>query len=396
MKKIITKVVIEIKSGKVLEEESFLYEGMIAECKGGGQSGTVGWPDWMENSTAHLLFGYGSDLTGGEYPGISGSDSLNLSLFDVMNTALGVGGNPFENKTSFDPNAALTPAANSPIKRMSDAQTNRESNVNAVNPETDWKAAVDAITTKFSSLSSIDFLDNLSTSLTGMITAVQNLVDGSKITDATTAFENSQLPKFMRGVGRFAAGMADSNSTMSSAFIIGLAMLEEEFGRQVSDFEANLTNQLYNSLVTTSLQDYLRAQVLRVQNKDTMVIQGSQVILDLEKTKESLLNQLTSIKVDLERLIIVAEKEKVDAQLDIDYQGAKFDLDVFNYGGNMLASPSGSAVYAPPQVSRAQSALSGALSGASIGASIGASAGGIAAGPAALIGGIIGLGAGLL
>lgn len=38
--KVITKVVIDIETGEVLEEESYEYEGPIAECKGGGSTVT--------------------------------------------------------------------------------------------------------------------------------------------------------------------------------------------------------------------------------------------------------------------------------------------------------------------------------------------------------------------
>ena len=35
-----TKIVIDMRSGEVLEDEAFLYGGPVAECKGGGSSST--------------------------------------------------------------------------------------------------------------------------------------------------------------------------------------------------------------------------------------------------------------------------------------------------------------------------------------------------------------------
>ncbi|MFZ5773060.1 MAG: hypothetical protein ACOY4W_16695 [Thermodesulfobacteriota bacterium] len=41
MKKIYTRVRLDIRSGTVLDEEFFLYDGEVAECKGGGSSTSV-------------------------------------------------------------------------------------------------------------------------------------------------------------------------------------------------------------------------------------------------------------------------------------------------------------------------------------------------------------------
>lgn len=51
--KIYTKVVMDIRTGKILEEELFEYQGPIAECKGGGSSTTTSttnvYPDYAYN-----------------------------------------------------------------------------------------------------------------------------------------------------------------------------------------------------------------------------------------------------------------------------------------------------------------------------------------------------------
>ena len=41
MRKIYTSIAIDMKSGEVLEEESYLYDGPVAECKGGGSVDSV-------------------------------------------------------------------------------------------------------------------------------------------------------------------------------------------------------------------------------------------------------------------------------------------------------------------------------------------------------------------
>jgi len=393
--KVITKAVFDMRSGLLLQEESYQYSGPIALCGGsgggGGQSGTVNWPDWYAATHAHMMAGYdGSDpLSDPEFPGSSAMpDTLTSSLFDVMDVALGASGNPYASVVSFDPDEAFTPTSNSPLDKMADAQDAANTSAGAIAPTTDWGSYVTAAAAKVSSLSDIDFLDSLSASITGLLTAVNTVLDGSYIDTASDQFEASMTIKFKRRIAEFAAGMADVNAVAFSSFVVGMAIMESEFGRDIASFEANLRQQLYSDLVRESISNYLKAQVVRVQNSDTLVINGAQQIADLKKLRESLVAQLAQMKIEVERLTLIALKEQTDSQIDIDALEYKWDLEVYQVGANVFSSISGSASYIPPQPSKASSALAGALGGAGAGAAFGP----IGAG----VGAAIGLGLGLL
>jgi uncharacterized membrane protein len=74
-----------------------------------------------------------------------------------------------------------------------------------------------------------------------------------------------------------------------------------------------------------------------------------------------------------------------------------WDLEVFQYGGNIMAAIQGGTVGSKPKAaSPFQSAIGGAMSGAAAGAMVGASMGAGGGPYGALIGGILGAGAGLL
>ena len=95
--------------------------------------------------------------------------------------------------------------------------------------------------------------------------------------------------------------------------------------------------------------------------------------------------------IEANRMKIVALKEQTDTDLKYDEADATWDLEVFQYGCNVLASIGG-GVASPKgskQPSTSQSMIGGALSGAAAGGMIGGL-------PGALIGGVLGAAGGLL
>ena len=98
----------------------------------------------------------------------------------------------------------------------------------------------------------------------------------------------------------------------------------------------------------------------------------------------------TKIVVEGKRIKIVAKKEENDLEIKIDEADALWDLEVFQYGSNLLASIGGGTVSpGGKEPSTAQSMIGGAMSGAAAGAMLG--------GPwAAVIGGVLGAASALL
>ena len=99
---------------------------------------------------------------------------------------------------------------------------------------------------------------------------------------------------------------------------------------------------------------------------------------------------------------IVAKKEENETEMKIDESDALWDLEVFQYGANLLAGIGGGTSNPnTKQPSMAQSVIGGAMSGAAaggmMGSAIGGSVMGMGAGPFGMIaGGVLGAASALL
>ena len=168
-------------------------------------------------------------------------------------------------------------------------------------------------------------------------------------------------------IPRFEAGMRDINAVVSSAFVLGRAIIETDADQEVTRNVA-------------SHESKLRLHYLPTETE----------AVDMKL-------KLTQMMIEAYRIKIVAKKEEIDDTLEYDAADAKWDLEVFAYGGNLLAAPGGGvSVPVGTKKNKAMSAIGGALSGAAAGAVAGAPVFGIGAVPGAVIGGLLGLGAGLL
>ena len=344
---------------------------------GGGSSGEIGYPSYMEETHGNFL--YHMDITH--------TDEPTYSIVDLLNTAHGALGNPYEGEESFDPNAALTLVADSPLKRVSDQFSASKTILDALDASTDWKAYIDDAYSKIDKFADIDFLDNLSTALSGLVSAVENIVDSATITNLVTAFETNKKTRFRKEVSMWSAGMADVNAVHTSSFIMGLSLWQKEFADQVDLYEKELKYNIYNNFITNGITSYLKANVLRVSSQDQMVNSGAEIMSRLNMMKSQFQQALTVTKAEIEKLNIIAMKEKTKEQMDLDINDALWEFETYMYGANMLGSIAGAAAgRKSPKVSDAQSALSGAMAGGSLGSSFGPIGTGIGMGVGAILG----------
>ena len=153
-------------------------------------------------------------------------------------------------------------------------------------------------------------------------------------------------------------------------------------GKDVEVSKTNITKELGLAEVNTrSLMDYMK---LYLSNVDMM----EKVYLSVGNWQEN----YARLMVEAGRIKIVANSEEIVQNAAFDKDDATWDLEVFQYGGNLLAGVSGGTSGAnagKPNV--ALSVLGGALSGAAAGGVIGgAIAGGVAGSVVPVYGTIIG------
>jgi len=366
-----TRVVIDMESLEVLHEEGDDYYGPVELCKGGGgSSGQVGYPAYVERIHENWLEG-------------AANDTIDASVTEVMNDALGA--SPFVAAVAYDPDADIA----------------------------EFIAAVgdfDTITNAF--IGTLDLVMNpvamptVSVTIPSKITEAAITTDTAKLEAQLNALKTARLTGAV--IPRFEAGMRDINAVVSSAFVIGRAVIESDADAEVTRDTASHGSKLRIAVSPTSVQvadievkksqlniqaadSDLKESHLDLQNRD-FVLKAQQARMDAER-------MLVQLMIEAYRIKIVAKKEQLDIDQGYDVADAKWDLEVFQYGANVMASVAGGTSYPTGDKNKAASAIGGALSGAAAGAMMGLAGGPfapISVTAGAIVGGLLGLGAGLL
>lgn len=343
---------------------------------GGSPAGTADWP-------AYLVDVHENWLTSDDMS--EGRDAMNNSIVELMNVSHTDAGNPYFGETAFDPNAALTLTSGSPLKDMETAVSAAEAVIAALNTSSNWGTMVDTAVGKFTSFADVDFLNSLNTAITGLLTALDTILDSSYIDNMVDSFETSKKTRFLRGVGLWAGGMADINAVNTSSFVMGMALRQKDFADSVDQYARELRVNVYSRILTEGISAHLKANILLNASKNELVLKGPVIAAEIGKIKSAMYTELLRMQVEVERLTVIAMSENKDEQINLDAREALWDYEVYMYGANLLSSISGAAA-GRKEPKKGMSALSGALAGASIGAGIGPA--GSAAG--ALIGGAAG------
>lgn len=311
-----------------------MFDGHLLASGGGGQSGKVGYADYLEATHSHLLFGH----TAAGYstaPSMAITDDRNAMAY--LNVALS-SNNPFTDLTAYDGTSAINLA----ISNYDSFSTV----IVGLSPVTDWTTYISA----------------------GRAWADSVMYSSAAVTSLVDAFERQATPTFMRGLNRFTAGLADINSVMGSAFVIGMSNLERQFAQDVNDYRQKATLTLLkdrNLLIYQGANDMAKMQA--------QMIQGYQA--------------KTQIYMDLMKLRIAAGVEQKTAQIDYEMRRLTWDMELFTHVSNIMAGITGAAVV-PRPLSPMASLVSGALTGAATLAPIGAAVGGP---EGAIIAAIVGL-----
>ena len=88
------------------------------------------------------------------------------------------------------------------------------------------------------------------------VSAAIDSVQGAPIEKAVSGFRKRALKTHLRSVNRFAGGMADINAVNSSAFVIGMALLESDFTDNVTDFQSKLEMETFVQILPQFLSTF--------------------------------------------------------------------------------------------------------------------------------------------
>jgi len=169
-------------------------------------------------------------------------------------------------------------------------------------------------------------------------------------------------------MNRFTAGMVDINAVHGSQFITGMALLESQFDAHVQGFRTRLELQ----------QDGARANAV-----SQMAAQiGGRRAIKLDAHRAAVVAQS-----DATRLTIAGKVDQFSTDIAMEVEDALWDLNLFSFGSNVLASAAGAAV-GPKAPTRAQAMFNAFATAIGPSIQIGTAVGGALGAEAGLIGGL--------
>ncbi len=244
--------------------------------------------------------------------------------------------------------------------------------------------------------------------VTAAVTAAETILESAPVTNMIEQFRRRAESTHLKSLSRFTGGMADVNAVQSSAFLMGMALLESEHGERVEEFIARLSMQIYESVVPAYLQleatfstdhlatfrdranTHLRAQtVLDLQvrsGRDNFMRQAvndlSGMLVRLGESKRTL--AATSGEAGRLKFVALSERDKQDVLYDVEEW--LWELKLFQYGANVLSAQVTGGQVLPERPSQMSTTLGGAMTGAAIGT--GQAGPGIGTAVGAIVGGI--------
>jgi len=294
---------------------------------GGGSSGQIGYPLYME--VIHELLLNGAAGTGNT-----------VNMMEAMNAAW-TSGNPYAGTTVYDP--ALD------IDIFSTAVNDYHTEINTMSPKNIWESII---------LKAEGIIDN-------------NILNNSFISTELAASDAVIDDRIVSDIlPRFQVGMRDINAVMSSAFVIGKSNIEAFAQRDKNKYAATLRLDSH-------------------KNRSAMIDSAVNSMMSFTTARLDFLKMANHYLIESARIKVVMLSEELDQQLKYDASDTLWDLEIFQYGNNMLAAISGRGGASGAQgPSQAAKALGGGLSGASMGAMAGYEVSGSWIG--AVVGGVIG------
>jgi len=178
-----------------------------------------------------------------------------------------------------------------------------------------------------------------------------------------------------------------------AAFKDMLAAKLEVFSR-IADKELDVFNRDFLGHIQaagSTLNDHFRGTIesrLEEKREKQMFVNTHTTLLQNMSSLEIESHRAaTLLLAELQKAIIIARGEEDEKNLEYDSRAAVWDMDLFQMGGNVLSSVTGSVIQGPNKPSKTQSMIGGAFSGAAQGMQLGTA---IAPGVGSVIGGVAG------
>ncbi len=246
---------------------------------------------------------------------------------------------------------------------------------NAILSFHDSELDISAVSTAFNNAKDVTAFNPVTTIGTN-ISSVKSMLDATLLDDSAISSAASAFGAIVHAdteakvIPTFEAGMRDINAVMSSAYVVGLALIAAEEARNVAKFTSDLKlaqwsdrNKILANMSVTLLDAQFKVHQANMQLAEML---GKFFIQGVEYKRA-----LTQSLVDALRMKIVAKKEETDENLRIQAARRKWELKLTQYAASMLGSAGGGHAVAQGTGERSGSTVSSVLGGVMAGASIG-------------------------
>lgn len=315
--------------------DSYEYSGVVDECKGGGTSGAVEHPSYIESTFQVLVSGEADDPTEADFDTVgNGTGDTGINLLQALAIAT-FNENPYEDINAFPPDTY-----NSISQEQWETTDTAIRDTALTTDTTRWGIMHEAAKVK-----------------------ADNLFTGQEIDDEVDDFAAKGIDEFNTSVNRFSTGMAEANAIHSSSFIIGMALLERKRLDSINTHRSKVT--ITNQAKKT---EYMMKAISDMATLMNMHMGNRLEILRWQ--------------TEINRIAIINKKEQIEMDVEFARADAIWDLELIGKAANVMSAPGGGQ-YLPEKPSKEASALSGALAGAGAGAALGpwgAAAGGVIGG----------------
>lgn len=307
-----------------------------------GNAGKVGFPAHIEAFHTSML----------------GTPGGFTNLNSLMNS-MQAGNSPYEGELAYNPDTAL--ATN---------QTrfgSYESGLTSFVPNTDWQTAVGVSRAKLddgTSYTKIDLVANdiAVNAIANAIAAATAALSSTAISDQVNAYETRVVPRFLRGVNRFASGLADIGAVNSSAFIIGMALLESEVNADINKFDADISGQAFNEIAAGGIKATFQAAANQRQQRNLYFAEAANLLMNGLMQKIQLQAEATRLQGELSRIKIVTKSQETDRNFELQLADSFYDFEILQRAISVVGGLSG-ATYIPEKPSLAERLVGSIASG---------------------------------
>ena len=222
--------------------------------------------------------------------------------------------------------SAIETAARTSADAVYDAAVAAAIGGTGLNEITDWQTLTDTVVTKLKEcgvLKNIDIpslyqlaLVEAGDSIEEGILKANEIINNELLKPVVDAYDQRVSYQRARRVNEFTGLMADIGAVQSSAFLMGMALLQAQYQADVDAFDANLSLETYRQAVplhsqnlTNFFQLGVQASGENIRNRTQLFVQSMQNMVDMLVNRTRFEQALTALFTDLDKAHIAGDLE---------------------------------------------------------------------------------------